>query len=420
LTLNSISRQPLEAESAFEAENWSQAVQNGVANGKPAAAQLIEVTRISSLADLAALGDDWKSLEIRLADSQLVFQSHDWCSAWAETFMEEPSPYTLCVLVARRAGQTSAILPAMVEDRHGLKVLRWLSEPYAQYGGILLAPGEDEATIAAAFFDACTAQKDIDLLHLRHIREDTFAWTFAEAHVKPSGYRETAPYMDLSAFADDAAYQARYTKIQRRRRKKISNAIGQLGTLSFTKHNNGEDFDRLCSQVIGHKQAWIAERGLHTTALHCPRLCAFLRSLSHRKDSTIATVLTETKAGDRSISQELGLRYNNRHCAFITAHDPALTGLSPARLHMDRSQRLALADGMDIFDLMVPGDAYKASWSSGAVEIADFARPLTIRGRLHHLVYIRTLRPLLRALYQHSPGALRQKAMSAVKVLLRK
>jgi CelD/BcsL family acetyltransferase involved in cellulose biosynthesis len=63
------------------------------------------------------------------------------------------------------------------------------------------------------------------------------------------------------------------------------------------------------------------------------------------------------------VSHELGLRYRGRHCAFITGHDPELTNLSPARLHMDRSQRQALADGVSTFDLMVPGDPYKSSWS---------------------------------------------------------
>ncbi len=172
--------------------------------------------------------------------------------------------------------------------------------------------------------------------------------------------------------------------------------------------------------MLNFKQMWIAERGLHTSALRSTQMTAFLTSLSQRDGSRVKTVLSELKAGDRSISQELGLRYMGRHCAFITAHDPELTDLSPARLHMDRSQRLALADNIATFDLMVPGDAYKASWSSGTVSVSDFALPLSLRGVIHYTIYIRILRPMLRSAYLRAPGFIRQKTASLVKLITRK
>lgn len=380
----------------------------------------LNVVRISTNTELANLKTDWEALEAELADSQLIFQSHSWCSAWADTFMETPEQHSLCVLAAHRTGKVVAILPVMIKCSKGIRVAQWLSEPYAQYGGILISPDEDRAALTTTLFNELKSQRDIDLVHLRHVRKDTDAWEFCANHLKPSGYRETAPFMDLSAFADDEAYQARYTKTQRRRRKKIATSIEQIGAITFTKYTSGNGFTDHCKQIIDNKQTWIAERGLHTSALHCPNLAKFLNHLANNHNPDITTVITETTAGKRGVSHEIGLRYKSRHCAFITAHDTDLTDLSPARLHMDRSQRLALADGMRTFDLMVPGDTYKASWSSGSVEIGDFACPLNLRGYIYHYVYVRTLRHILRAAYLRAPGRIRLVAMSLLQPLMRK
>ncbi len=379
----------------------------------------LEVSRVSTLAELCTLEAEWKTLEDRLCDSQLVFQSFDWCSTWSEVFLPVCPHLQLCVFTVRRSGQLLAILPCMIDRTNGLKVLRWLSEPYAQYGGMLCDPTANVTAICSALMDAIANQHSIDLVYLRHVRASSASWSLAATHLHPTGYHEIAPFMDLSAFDTDEAYLARYTKSQRRRRKKISNAISQLGTVTFRKLTSGTEFEKICNHLIVNKRTWIAERGLHTTALHAPQLERFVTELSRREASRLETILSETLADGRSISHELGLRYKGRHCAFITAHDPELTDLSPARLHMDGSQRLALADGMTTFDLMVPGDPYKESWSSGNVAVADFASPLTLRGRLHHTFYLRLLRPIMRKAYLKAPGALRQKAMSAMKVLTR-
>ena len=65
----------------------------------------------------------------------------------------------------------------------------------------------------------------------------------------------------------------------------------------------------------------------------------------------VSLVTSCLKAGSRSISWEIGLRFGRTYFGFITSHDTALTDASPARLHMDLSERQAIKDGMRIFDL---------------------------------------------------------------------
>ena len=106
------------------------------------------------------------------------------------------------------------------------------------------------------------------------------------------------------------------------------------------------------------------------------------------------------------MSWEIGLRAGGVHYAFITSHVNALTDYSPARLHMDLSQRQALKDGMAAFDLMLPHDAYKDSWSSGATPVNDYFLPLSPQGWAFGALYLERLRPVLRHAYYRMPPAL--------------
>lgn len=373
---------------------------------------------ITTLDGLAGLRRDWLALEADCPDCASLFQSHDWCMAWAETFVPHDDHHELFVIALRNADRLVCVLPAMVCRKSGVRILRTLSEPYAQYSDILCHPGWQTDATLDILLEAIASSRIADVIHLRHVREGSFAGRFVRRHLTPTGYRETAPFMDLSAFDSEKAYLARYTKVQRRRRKKIAAAIEKLGNVSFEAHTAGSEYEELVRNAVGNKQVWIAERGLYSLPLTDPRLVNFLLALARRRGGAgLQPVITTLKAGGRCISHEVGLRYHGRHCAFITGHDPDLTDLSPARLHMDRSQRLALSDGMHTFDLMVPGDPYKASWSSGAINVEDYAAALTMRGWLHCTLYIRLLRPLARLAYRHAPAWARLKALKAMSMV---
>ncbi len=387
----------------------------------PADGSALSFQCITTLEGLAGLRRDWLALEADCVDCATLFQSHDWCMAWAETFVPHDDHLELLVIAIRDAGRLVCVLPAMVCSKSGIRILRTLSEPYAQYSGILCRPGWQTDATLDILLEAIKSSHSTDVIHLRHVREGSFAARFARRHLSATGYRETAPFMDLSAFDSEDAYLARYTKVQRRRRKKIAGALEKLGSVSFVAHATSSDYEELVRSAVGSKQVWIAKRGLYSLPLTDPRLVNFLIALARRRHKTgLQPVITTLKAGDRCISHELGLRYHGRHCAFITGHDPDLTDLSPARLHMDRSQRLALSAGMHIFDLMVPGDAYKASWASGVINVEDYAAALTMRGRLHSALYIRLLRPLARIAYRHAPAWARLKAMSMIQAVAAK
>jgi CelD/BcsL family acetyltransferase involved in cellulose biosynthesis len=77
---------------------------------------------------------------------------------------------------------------------------------------------------------------------------------------------------------------------------------------------------------------------------------------------------------------------------------------------MDLSQRQALTAGMSIFDLMVPSDPHKVSWSSDTIPVVDYWHPLSLAGRIHGRLYLDNVRPWLRRAYLACPVAFRKTA----------
>ncbi len=360
---------------------------------------------IDSLEALDALEDDWRALERRSAKGWQVFQSFDWCSAWAHARASDRCA-GLRIVTVRLDGRLVLVWPLMRICFGPVCVLRWLSAPYGQYGDVLIDTDVEREAVLDAAWKYILALPGIDAIRLRHVRSDAIAACFLSRHCRPAGAADTAPCLDLTAFADEAAYDRRYTKAQRRRRRRIRQELEARGALDFRLLREGPEFDALIERTITEKQHWLGARGLHSRPLADPGMADFIRHLATGRD--VDVVLSVLSSGGDPVAFEIGLRFGRRHFGYITAHDNRLTDASPARLHMDFSQRRALADGMRVFDLMVPGDPHKASWSNKSVTVFDFYTPLTLKGHLYGLAYLESLRPLARRAYHMAPPALRR------------
>ena len=161
--------------------------------------------------------------------------------------------------------------------------------------------------------------------------------------------------------------------------------------------------DAALTDAIAEKNLWLEERGRQNRALKSPQLLKFLKDLSRANGGYLEVETSELRAGDRPVSWEVGFNFRGTHFAYITSHVNALTDLSPGRLHMDLSQRHCIRNGQKKFDLMVPHDQHKESWSSGFVKTADYYVALTMLGQIYGQVYLRTLRPIIRRMYYNSP-----------------
>ncbi|HKQ94787.1 MAG TPA: GNAT family N-acetyltransferase [Aestuariivirgaceae bacterium] len=362
---------------------------------------------VQSAGDVSEIGCAWQRLQRRASGSHSLFQSHDWCRRWLEDLGSAFDPFVIAGYVGT---EVVFIWPLMTERGSRFPILRWLSEPYSQYGDVLVAPDLNVKAWMAAALPFIAAQGNFHGMHLRHVRDDAAVYSFLKQEMRRVGEETGAPYMDLRQFADEAAYLARYSKVQRRRRVKIRNDLERMGPLSFQTFHSGPALAATIDKAVGAKRRWLLERGLYSVPLQADGLAAFLKTLASRADGDFKVVATLLRAGDRDISFEIGFRFKDRHCGYITAHDPDLTDSSPARLHMDLSQRHALTTGASTFDLMVPSDPHKVSWSSDVMAVSDYWHPLSLAGEIYGRLYLNRLRPWLRRAYLASPAGVRRAA----------
>jgi len=364
------------------------------------------ISLVSDLGGLERLADDWRELHQSCAHSAGIFQSAEWCLSWARFYMKPEHGAEPCVITGYQDGALVFLWPLMKVRSGPFTILRWLIDPFAQYGDILVRSGTDARPWCRNAMEFLRRLKGIDCLRLRHVRADAAIHPFLSEQFHAAGETDEAPFLDLTAYPTEAAYDKRYSREQRKRRNKIRKSLEAMGPVEFRVLPPGSAMDRAMEQAITQKRRWLAERGLYSKPLACSYLEPFLRDLS-RNAGAISLVTSCLTAGNRPISWEIGLRCGKTHFGFITAHDTDLTDASPARLHMDLSQRQALRDGMQIFDLMIPGDPHKQSWSSGRVAVHEFHAPLSMAGMIYGHGYISLLRPIVRRFYHSAPAAIR-------------
>lgn len=382
---------------AFDAPAPSSEVQRGHTAPLPIGC---DIALVRTAGDLEALAGPWKRLEQQATGGHHIFQSHDWLMAWAETYAPR-----LVIAAGRRNGELAFAWPLMQIRVGPVKILRWLAEPHSQYGDVLAAPGECPRMWAAAALEQLVRDSKADVIRLRHVREDALVAPYLDTAFRRSNMDDRAPSLDLTVFADEAAYEARYTSAQRKRRKKIRKALEEtFGPLRYEIVEDGPAGSAVIATILAEKSRWVDDRGRHNRILSCPVLRDFLDRLAAREEGRV--IVSQLTAGIQPVSWDIGLRHRGTHFCFITAHVNALTDFSPARLHMDFSQRQALRDGMKTFDLMVPDDPYKDSWCSGRTPTHDYHLPLTAVGKLYGTGYLENLRPVLREAYHHAPPAM--------------
>jgi CelD/BcsL family acetyltransferase involved in cellulose biosynthesis len=375
-------------------------LQDDTAHALPFGGHLSIVTTLRSL---TALEKQWQALEQTCKSPPSVFQSYNWISSWANTYLSDHGKVELCIITGYQDTRLVFVMPMMKERRGLVTVLRWLTEPFGQYGDALIAAGQNSTSWLANAIAAVQRLKGIDIVRLRHVRADANIATYCNSHMRDARLVETAPFLDLTQYTDEAAYDARYTSTQRKRRKKIKKSLEELGPVEFHILPNGTISDVAIAEAIAEKNRWLDERGRQNRILKCPAHIKFLTSLSRAPNSGVEMVTSELRAGGKPVSWEIGFNFHDTHFAYITSHVNALTDLSPGRLHMDLSQRHCLSQGLKKFDLMVPNDQHKESWSSAFVATADYYVPLTTAGHIYGTLYLRILRPLVRSLYYRTP-----------------
>jgi CelD/BcsL family acetyltransferase involved in cellulose biosynthesis len=406
--MGSFSTPALREKTGFAAVSPSNDVANAtIDTANPAARNCLQVRVLKSFAEVTRFETQWRNLEEKAAKPHNVFQSYDWCANWIKSCTLDNDCYGVYIVTVSRGDECLVIWPMMSRCSGPFSILCWLSDPYSQYGDVLAADDKYLNTALDLAWDQLKSHPVADSIRFRHVRQDATIAAFLDKNTQHDNHIDYAPFLEIDKFPTEQAYDTRYTKSQRRRRKRIRKNLEQFGPVQFNIANSGKKFAQTMAIAVAEKRKWLSERGLYSKPVMSDEIETFFINMAEN-GKTLRTVASQLNAGEKKVSFEIGLRFKNRHFGYITAHDAKLTDASPGRLHMDLSQRAAINDGMDAFDLMVPADPHKKTWSSSKVKTCDYFTHLNTRGAVYSILYLKALRPCVRWLYLKAPSTVRR------------
>ncbi len=133
---------------------------------------------VRSIQEFQSLAAAWGELEAAAMSPRPVFQSYDWIAAWIRVYGRLAGENPLVVFAGYRDQRLVFAWPMMRQRLGGLTLLRWISDPFSQYGDVLAAGGECPRTWMAASLDLIANVPGIDGIRLRHVRTDAAAYPF--------------------------------------------------------------------------------------------------------------------------------------------------------------------------------------------------------------------------------------------------
>jgi CelD/BcsL family acetyltransferase involved in cellulose biosynthesis len=354
---------------------------------RPAAPTL---ATLRTIADVDAIAGDWRALAAATPDAN-GFQSFEWCRAWMAANGSDRDTWRIVTL--REDGRLVALWPLQCDRLLGARILRWLGEPWTQYGDALALPGPQRYDRLALVWRAICAFPDIDLVKLGRLRQGAAVTALPALAMPRAVYCEMAPFVDLARKGPPPKADKR---LRARRRR-----LEAIGPVRFEIVSDADARLRYVREAVALKRDWLAARKLASTGLWHPALDALMEDMA----PSDILVVGRLSVDGRTAAIELGLHSNGGFRSLLGCHDPAFATGSPGHLLIGHMIDWSRRANCRLYDLMVPADPYKAQWSNDCVTVADHATALTLRGTFAALWF--RARPALKALYRKLPQGLR-------------
>jgi CelD/BcsL family acetyltransferase involved in cellulose biosynthesis len=366
----------------------------------------LEVQVVDHPSALALVAAEWRTLEA-LSPASAVFQSFAHIELWARHFIDASHGNALHVAVVRQEGRPLLILPCAVSGSSMLRIARIAGDPVAQFSDILIDPARASR---AAFDAALLSLKDIgvDALLARRVRDDSHFLRLAAPRLRPATARTVAPYADLSAFADFAAYRRSLSKGMRQSLRNRRHHLEKLGDFRFEIWAGGVEARAAVADAVDLKRKWLVQRGNLSSAFVDPATKACLLDLAESTES--GAVVARLVIGGEAAAIRFGFEHCGTHFAYMSAYDARFAGVSPGKLLMEHVVSGFHERRLSRLDMLPPAGRHKSEWCRLETGAADYTLPLSRAGRAYAEIYQERLRPALKRGFELMPAPLRSLA----------
>jgi len=334
---------------------------------------------VDSTARLDEIGAAWNALWRR--GEGLVFQSHDWVSAWWKTVPGRERRQLRIGLIWRGA-ELMAILPLAIQRRKGLRFLEWAANDCTDYADILIHPLCPPASLHRLWQQAI-ARGGFDVYFLNRLRPDAKFRAIIDA---PDGLKLPANRRTevSSQVAGDWTAGAQWfdgqSKKARQNYRRARKALEETGSVTFRLLPLDEPVAPVLARLAELKRQWLADNGRVTPLFDegAPALPALVEVLQ----KTGALRIFVLQCNDTVIAISLNFVQHGTLMAFITSYDPAYERGSPGMVLLMDYVQWSIDQGLKEVDFLCGSESFKARYATQQLTLTSVMAPRSLKGRL--------------------------------------
>jgi CelD/BcsL family acetyltransferase involved in cellulose biosynthesis len=389
----------------------SQTGRAGLRVASPDRPNELDFALVTTRAAFDALEDDWNALFQRAASSAQAFQGFTVLWHWANNYLNGEAASAaprLHILTAHRNGRLVMVWPLVTVRQFGARVLTWMGDPIAQYGDVLVEDGPDRLTLLQQGWDWLTVHSRADLMHLRRVRADAAVAPLLARSGAGISDKRIAPYLDLGQANDYDGYEQRYTSKRRRNRKRLLKRLEEQGEVTVERHTNSAEARDYAKLAIDLKADWLVARGLMSPAYSDPSFRAFFADAAEGRGKDAGCSVTVLKVNGEAAALDITFDCKGRALLHVLVYSLKFETANTGILLLEQLFRRAYARNIATYDMLAPGDAYKLEWSDATVGVADWTKPLTLKGHLHTALVVKQIRSRLKQGLMSLPAPVRR------------
>lgn len=328
----------------------------------------------------------WRALEFEGA-APTAFQSVAVAQSCAAAHMAQGA--TPRIVTVHDDGRPMVVLPTVVVRQAGISAIRFLGDPFIQYGDALVSPQARPHHLAEAF--RATADPSVaSILYLRKVRDGAHLAPLlaAQAFVTEE---QSAPLVDLSDMRKPCRDFQRSTK-----------RLAQEGDVSLEVARCASVAD--VREALALKHEWLAAGGLTSSVIGDPVWEDVLVRLAERRERMLA--VARLTVGGEIAATEIALVHDGVWYSYLGAIAPRFARCGPGKVQIAQTMAHCRLQGLASYDLLAPSQPYKETLATRAVPVRDYALPLDAVGRLA-LIAVRSA-PEIKAGVERLPPVLRR------------
>lgn len=322
----------------------------------------------------------------RAAERELVhhaFQTFDWLASWAETLGTEVAIRPLVVLV-EEGGTPLMLLPLGIARRRGLATLCLMGGEVTDYHAPLLAAdwparlGPDG--FAPLWSRILAALPHADVLRLGQMPQDVLGVPNPFATLPGIRASDVALSLRLpdSVEAFRRGMRANLAADTRRKRRRLA----EIGPIEHAPARTPQEMAAAVAAMAERKSRRFRETG-NRDPFARPAFRAFYDRMSRRAPGDGEVRASVLRVGGEVVAAHWGMVHRGRfYYLMIGWSAGAWFRYSVGRILIDELVAAAIAERLEVFDLTIGDEAYKADWANERLVLLALERPLSQRGRL--------------------------------------